>query len=103
MWFAKFLSRFVPEPDIVFVLEADTDLIWRRKPELSQNEIDRQRAAYQQLRFRHSRVVTIKTGVDLEESIGEASQAVASYMKDRFDRRLGGWLTPSRVELGMPS
>lgn len=42
------LSRIFPSPDVTLVLEADPDLIHKRKPELSVNEIDRQLSAWRE-------------------------------------------------------
>ena len=39
-------SRLIPKPDIVFILDADTEVIWNRKREVPVEEVARQRMAY---------------------------------------------------------
>jgi thymidylate kinase len=91
--FAEMLSRLVPQPDLVILLDADAESIVRRKPELSYEEIERQRQAYRQLRFRRAPIAFVKTGAGIEESVCVASAAVAEFMKSRFDKRLRGRLS----------
>ena len=39
-------ARLIPRPDIVFILDADTEVIWNRKKEVPLEEVSRQRKAY---------------------------------------------------------
>lgn len=45
----ELLGRFLPRADLVFVLEADPDIIRDRKPQLSSSELSRQMAAWHQV------------------------------------------------------
>jgi thymidylate kinase len=95
--FARVLSGLVPEPDLVILLDADSDLIRQRKSELPSEEIERQRQAYLQLRFKRARIVLVKTSTGIDESVCAAATAIAEYMKARFDQRLRGWLSSAPV------
>jgi thymidylate kinase len=91
-WFAERLARMVPEPDLVILLDAETATILGRKAELPGHEIERQRKAYQALRFGHAVKVTIKTDDNVDDSVCGAAAAVAEYMTKRFDERFqGSW------------
>ena len=92
-WFSRFLSRLVPEPDLVIILEADTESILERKSELAGEEIERQRKEYRDLRFKHAERVTVDTSAGAGESICAAATAVAGYMKRRLTHRRSGWLS----------
>ncbi|KKO01326.1 hypothetical protein LCGC14_0119140 [marine sediment metagenome] len=46
---AKFISKFIPKPDIFFVLTTDPKVIYTRKQEVPFNELERQVSAYQLL------------------------------------------------------
>jgi thymidylate kinase len=92
-WFARFLSRLVPEPDLVIVLDTDTESIRERKCELAREEIDRQRKAYLDLGFKRSERVVVDTSADAGESICSAATAVAGHMRRRLTDRGFGWLS----------
>jgi thymidylate kinase len=91
--FAKMLSHLVPQPDLVILLDANAELILERKSELPCEEIERQRKAYRDLRFKHAKSICVKTDVAVDETVCRASAAVAVYMKGRFDERFRGWLS----------
>lgn len=92
-WFAEFLSRLVPQPDLVILLDADAESIVQRKSELPRDEIERQRKAYRQLEFKHAKIAFVKTNESPDDSVCIAAAAVAECMKDRFDERLRGRLS----------
>ena len=91
--FAEMLSRIVPQPDLVILVDADAESILRRKPELPYKEIERQRKAYRKLRFEGAGIVPVMTSTGPDKSICEAAVAVAEFMKTRFDDRFRGQLS----------
>jgi thymidylate kinase len=97
-WFAEILSRLVPQPDLVILLDADPEAILGRKSELPREEIERQRKAYRALQFRHAKVAFLNTNVPVHESVSEAAAAVAEYMTRRFDERFCGWLSSAAAQ-----
>lgn len=46
LWLAKLLFRFAPQPDLVFVLHADANVIYARKQEVTFDELERQIERY---------------------------------------------------------
>jgi len=91
-WFAAILSRLVPEPDLVILLDAEEHLIRARKAELSLPEIKRQRQAYRSLRFQRARQAYVRTDSGIEATRVASVAAVTDFMKERFNKRIGAWM-----------
>jgi thymidylate kinase len=91
-WFAKLLCRLLPEPDLVILLDANEDLILSRKTELTRAEIQRQRKAYAELRFQRAKEVCVRTDAGIPQTLEASATAVAEFMKQRFDKRIGHWM-----------
>ena len=91
-WFAKLLCRLLPEPDLVILLDADEDLILSRKTELTRAEIQRQRHAYAELRFQRAKEVCVRTDAGIQSTLEASATAVAEFMQQRFDKRIGHWM-----------
>jgi len=91
-WFAALLSRLLPEPDLVIVLDANEDLIFSRKTELTRAEIQRQRQAYAELRFQRAKKVYVRTDSGIQPTLQASAAAVADFMKQRFDKRISHWM-----------
>ncbi len=91
-WYARFLCRLLPEPDLVILLDANEDLIFARKTELPRAEIQRQRIAYRNLRFRRAQEVYVATDAGIQPTLLASSTALAEFMKERFDKRIGNWM-----------
>jgi thymidylate kinase len=87
-WYAKLLSRLLPEPDLVILLDADADLILSRKTELTRDEIQRQRQAYGELRFLRAQKVYIRTDAGIQQTVTASAIAVAEFMKQRFENKM---------------
>jgi thymidylate kinase len=91
-WYAKFLSRLLPEPDLVILLDANEDLILSRKTELTRTEIQRQRKAYAELRFRRAKKVYVRTDTGIQPTLKASATAMVEFMKERFDKRIEHWM-----------
>jgi thymidylate kinase len=96
MWLAKVVSRFVPAPDLLFLVDAEDDVILSRKREVPPEELRRQRAGYQQFTLSVKRATLVKTDRGIERTLGEASQFIVGYLTQRFKRRNARWLAPVR-------
>jgi len=91
-WFATLLCRLLPEPDLVIFLDANEDLIRTRKTELTRAEIQRQRIAYGQMRFKRARQVYVTTDAGIEPALLASATAVTEFMKQRFNKRIRKWM-----------
>jgi thymidylate kinase len=90
-WFSRMLSRHVPEPDLVLVLDAEENLIISRKDELPLAEIERQREVYSQLRFRRAEEAVINADGGIEATLRSAIGVVTEFMSRRLGRRMRVW------------
>jgi len=95
MWLARFLGRFVPPPDLVFlVLDADEKVILSRKREVPPEELRRQRESYQQFTNSSKKAILVKTDRGIQPTVEEANRFVIEYLAQRFKRRNARWLGP---------
>ncbi|MFY9530377.1 MAG: hypothetical protein WAR24_15815 [Candidatus Acidiferrales bacterium] len=92
-WFAKFLSRIVPEPDLIILLDAHEESIFSRKEELPLDEIGRQRETYRQLQFKRAQKVVVETESGIGPTLVSTSSAVAEFMRQRLVPRMRNWGT----------
>ena len=83
------LGRLLPQPDMVFILDAPAEVLQLRKQEVSPAESARQRDAYLMLaqEFRHASV--IDTTQPLEQVIGNVLAQTLTFLQERSARRLG--------------
>jgi thymidylate kinase len=98
-WFAQMLCHLAPQPDLVILLDADAESISARKSELPNEEIQRQRKSYSQLRFRRVDITVVPTDGGIGFAIQASCCAVAEYMKRRFNARFLGWLSTANSTL----
>jgi thymidylate kinase len=89
-WLTKFISRIIPDPDIVLVLDAPPETVHHRKQELNVSEIGRQREAYLAIAQKSGgRFVRVIDGSQqLDCVIAQSCAAVLEYMEMRTARRL---------------
>ena len=86
----RFISRIIPVPDVVLVLDAPPEIVHDRKQELGISEIGRQREAYLALAPKPgTRFVRVIDGSqELDCVIAQACAAILEYMEKRTARRL---------------
>jgi thymidylate kinase len=82
LWLLRLIWRFVPEPDLVILLDAPPEVLQSRKQEVSSAESDRQRKAYRSL------VGSMANGriVDAARPLDEVVHAVEGLLLDVFRR-----------------
>lgn len=68
--------HIIPKPDLVFVLDAPSDIIYGRKQELSISEIERQRKEFSRLKDTYSNVVLVDTTADKEKVISTVTEHI---------------------------
>ena len=76
----RLLGHLLPQPDLIVVLEGDPALIWSRKPELSQEEIARQRQAWHALLPAGQRRAFVDVALPVDEVVRVASRELESVI-----------------------
>ncbi len=79
---AKFIRRFIPKPDIYFVLTADSEVIFNRKQEVSFSELKRQIKEYRQL-VDNKRYFNIDVNRSPEDIIEEVTTIIMQKLHER--------------------
>ncbi len=82
-WLARRLHRFAPQPDLVVVLDAPSEVIHARKPELSVAEIERQRTELRALAESHKNWSLISTHQPAGAVAAQLARLVADQMAGR--------------------
>jgi len=87
MWLVRGMRFFVPPRDILFlVLDADENVIYTRKRELSFEELSRQRKAYVAWAKEQPNSLIVRTDSSIEQSAAEVLQGVLHYINLRHMR-----------------
>jgi len=92
LYLVRFMSRLVPKPDLVFILDAPAQVILSRKQEVMPQEVPSQRQVYIQLASSFSQSRVIDTTAPLARVAEEAGKAVCEYLSQRFEYRNAHWL-----------
>jgi thymidylate kinase len=97
MGLARWLGRLLPQPDLVFILDAPPSVLRQRKQEISLEESERQRGAYLALleEFREARVIDVSQ--HLEKVVADILSHMIAYQQARVVRRLGVTVTGRRA------
>ncbi len=80
----RFLSVFIPKPNLILCLGARPEIIHRRKPELPPEEVQRQVRELREFCDGNRRAVWVDVGCTIEESLEHALEAVTSRMAARY-------------------
>ena len=97
MWLAKFLGRFIPPPDMPFlILDAGDEVILSRKREVPMEELRRQREGYRQFTLGAKRAILVNTDRGIERTVEEATRFIVEFLSQRFQRRHARWLAAVR-------
>lgn len=73
---ARFFERWIPHPDLVILLDAPAEVLYKRKPELPVEELQRQRIAYHALLRRLDRSAVIDASLPLSTVVDQTRQAI---------------------------
>jgi thymidylate kinase len=87
--FARLLGRLLPQPDLVFILDAPAEVLQSRKQEVSFDESVRQRTAYRSLRSEYSRAYIIDASEPLDKVVTSVLAHIVAFMEQRTAKRLG--------------
>jgi thymidylate kinase len=73
---AEWASNLMPQPEIVFFLDADPDVLLSRKQEVSHEALTKSRAAYLQLTKCHKRFCAIDASQPLDQVVGDVVKQI---------------------------
>jgi Phosphotransferase enzyme family len=91
-WVVRALGRFIPEPDLVLVLDAPAVAVRARKAELPAEELERQRRILP-IAFAPFRVAALDATKSLHGVARDARERVVAVVEERAVSRLGsGWV-----------
>jgi thymidylate kinase len=82
----RFLFRFVPQPDLVFLLDAPTELLQARKAEVPPAETQRQREAYGELIAQLPNGHRINAAQPLDQVVAEITGHTLKFLRERSSR-----------------
>lgn len=101
LWVARILRPLIPKPDLLFVLDAPTQVVLSRKQEVVSAEIERQREIYlrEAKMLPHARL--IDTSASVAEAASQIAKAVVEYSDYRLQQRRSRW-TSSHTPLEQP-
>lgn len=102
MWLARMLSRIVPQPDVVLVLDAPEYVVLTRKQEVPLEEVKRQRRLYSEVMQEFSRAVVMDAGRSVREVCEEADRRILRHLARRFQGWHKAWAEP-RERLPLPN
>lgn len=75
----------IPKPDLIFYLTADTKILYQRKKEISEAEINKQKFQYTNLINEKKNVRIIDTGNKLEICTNKIIYEVLKFMSKKYD------------------
>ncbi|MGB7191649.1 MAG: hypothetical protein WBD10_16050 [Acidobacteriaceae bacterium] len=87
-WLPKLLSRLLPRPEIVFLLNAPPEVLWSRKQEVPYEEVVRQQREFLKLISGMASAVVIDAARPLPEVLLQVRGAMLDYFSNRTRRRL---------------
>jgi thymidylate kinase len=88
LFYARLMGRFVPQPDLVFVLDAPPEVVQARKQEVSISESVRQRAAYLDLATQLRATHVIDAAQPLDQVVAEVAKIVLTRLESRLAAQL---------------
>ena len=84
MWLPRYVSRFVPPRKAIFIiLDADEEVILRRKQELPLHELKRQRKAYRSFSSRMLNSMVVSTDRAVDEIVSEIMDKIVGTLSTR--------------------
>lgn len=91
-WLVRGLGVFLPHPDLALVLEADPEVLARRKAELAEDEVARQMSAWRSALPMAVRRIHLDAASSTDDVAAEARERIRRLLETRAISRLGaGW------------
>jgi hypothetical protein len=86
-WPARLLRRLLPQADLTFVLDAEPEQIHARKPELSLEELGRQRTEFKRLASSSPRYVLVSSAQPPDQLARTVCGEAIKFLSEREKRR----------------
>jgi thymidylate kinase len=84
MWLVRFIARFIPPRDALFIiLDAEEEVILRRKQELPADELRRQRNAYRSFGALAQNSMVVSTEKPVDEIVAEIVDKILKILASR--------------------
>ncbi len=93
---ARTLGRWLPQPDLVFILDAPAEVLQSRKQEVPLAESIRQRIAYRALSNEFNRASIIDSNQPMDQVVAAVLTQVLTFLEQRTSERLQ--VAPLRLE-----
>ena len=84
LWIRKLFIKCMPQPKVVFYLDASPEVIYERKQELTLNEITRQNILYKEVASSNKRFITLDSNRPVNESVDEAMKIILENFTDKL-------------------
>ena len=99
VWLLKLIARVAPSADLVLLLDAPAETIWRRKKEVTLEETTRQRTEYHQVIDPMPNGHTVDASVAIEQTVFAAEAIILDFLRARIVRRFGEKLRDWKVNV----
>ncbi|HZV98382.1 MAG TPA: hypothetical protein VFF74_05275 [Methylophilaceae bacterium] len=96
---ARLLGRWLPQPDLVFILDAPAEVLQSRKQEVPFAESARQRNAYRALASEFRQAHVIDTNKPLDQVVATVLSHTIVFLERRATKRLG--LTTTKMAFNL--
>jgi thymidylate kinase len=87
-WLPAFLSKLLPKPEVVLLLNAPPEVLWSRKQEVTYEEVVRQQKAYLQVAKDSGSITVIDASQPLSKVVDDALEAIIAHFSSRARKRL---------------
>jgi len=88
IWLARLFGRLAPQPDLVILLEAPTEVLQTRKQEVPPEETERQRRAYIELVQGTKKGHVVNADQPIDDVVRDVNSIIFDFMSARTRKRL---------------
>ena len=89
VWILKLIAKIAPSADLVLLLDAPPEQIWRRKKEVTLEETTRQEREYRAVVEPLSNGHIIDASVEIAQTVSSAEGVILDFMRQRIVHRFG--------------
>lgn len=89
IWLLKAIRFVAPKPDLIFLMDAPTEVIQKRKQEVPLEETDRQRRDFRALVLNVPDAHIVDASQTLGKTVEDVNDHIVAFMRSRMSRRYG--------------